>query len=302
MAKWPQQWDLFRTGRVRVGVFRMRPWEPGFGNTGPVDAYEIVFPRLGVEITYAGSSPLVADPNVVMFYNLHQEYLRTALTPEGDRCEWFAVEGSIAAESAARFDPGVRERPERPFEFEHGPCDARMYLLQRRITEALARGGADVDELRVEEAALALLDRAVESAYRARGVRESRPRVGAAAAAARRELVERARAAMAAGWSEAWTLGDLADEAGCSPYHLARVFRETTGRTVHRHLTELRLRSSLESVAEHKSDLTRVGLDAGFSSHSHFTREFRRLFGVTPSAFRGAVAEGRAAVRGPVSA
>jgi AraC-like DNA-binding protein len=32
--------------------------------------------------------------------------------------------------------------------------------------------------------------------------------------------------------------------------------------------------------------LTRLALDLGYSSHSHFTASFRRAFGLTPSAAR----------------
>jgi AraC-like DNA-binding protein len=53
----------------------------------------------------------------------------------------------------------------------------------------------------------------------------------------------------------------------------------------------LRLRASLERVAEQRADLTSIALDLGFSSHSHFTDVFRREFGKTPSEFRKTVTE-----------
>jgi AraC-like DNA-binding protein len=48
----------------------------------------------------------------------------------------------------------------------------------------------------------------------------------------------------------------------------------------------LRLRASLEAIAERSLDLTSVALDHGFSSHSHFTAAFRREWGMTPSDWR----------------
>jgi AraC-like DNA-binding protein len=42
---------------------------------------------------------------------------------------------------------------------------------------------------------------------------------------------------------------------------------------------------ALEPLADGAGDLTRIALDLGFSSHSHFTAAFRRHFGLTPSAF-----------------
>jgi AraC-like DNA-binding protein len=55
--------------------------------------------------------------------------------------------------------------------------------------------------------------------------------------------------------------------------------------TLHAYVHELRLRTALERVADGE-DLTRVALDLGYASHSHFTSLFRRAFGVTPSDFR----------------
>jgi AraC-like DNA-binding protein len=55
--------------------------------------------------------------------------------------------------------------------------------------------------------------------------------------------------------------------------------------TLHAYRNDLRLRSSLEQL-ESGGDLTRLALDLGYSSHSHFTSSFRVLFGVPPSAIR----------------
>ena len=72
-----------------------------------------------------------------------------------------------------------------------------------------------------------------------------------------------------------------------SPYHLARLFREQTGYTVHGFRNQVRLRSALDRVRDPGTDLSSLAADLGFSSHSHFTKAFRAAFGVTPSALRG---------------
>jgi AraC-like DNA-binding protein len=53
---------------------------------------------------------------------------------------------------------------------------------------------------------------------------------------------------------------------------------------VNRFLHRLRLRAALEELPECRGDITRLALDLGYSSHSHFTYAFRREFGVPPSA------------------
>jgi AraC-like DNA-binding protein len=48
---------------------------------------------------------------------------------------------------------------------------------------------------------------------------------------------------------------------------------------------QLRLSRALVELP-HANDLTALALDLGFSSHSHFTAAFRRMFQCTPSEFR----------------
>jgi AraC-like DNA-binding protein len=55
---------------------------------------------------------------------------------------------------------------------------------------------------------------------------------------------------------------------------------------LHGDRNELRLRCALERLERDDCDLTRLALDLGYSSHSHFTSSFRVLFGVPPSAIR----------------
>ena len=47
-------------------------------------------------------------------------------------------------------------------------------------------------------------------------------------------------------------------------------------------------RVELVSMDGQCDDLTDLGLDLGFSSHSHFSAAFRAAYGRTPSAFRQA--------------
>ena len=95
---------------------------------------------------------------------------------------------------------------------------------------------------------------------------------------------------MAARLAQPISLDDVSRAVHASPFHFARIFQERTGVPVHRYLTRLRLRAALERVAAGESDLTRLALELGFSSHSHFTDAFRREFGRAPSTVRGAAA------------
>jgi AraC family transcriptional regulator len=48
----------------------------------------------------------------------------------------------------------------------------------------------------------------------------------------------------------------------------------------------VRLLLALERLEDGERDLSRLALDLGYSSHSHFTAAFRRSFGTPPSAAR----------------
>ena len=98
--------------------------------------------------------------------------------------------------------------------------------------------------------------------------------------------MDRAKLVLAADLARRWTLAEIAAEVGGSPVHLTRVFQEVEGMPLYRYQRRLRLARALDLVAEY-DDLTALGLDLGFSSHSHFTSAFREVYGCTPSQFRG---------------
>ena len=81
---------VFRSSVVSIGLFRVKPWQPNFTDSGLTKAYLLVFPRTSVTITHAGREPVVTSTNVVMFYNRGQEYRRGKVSEQGDVCEWFA--------------------------------------------------------------------------------------------------------------------------------------------------------------------------------------------------------------------
>lgn len=78
----------------------------------------------------------------------------------------------------------------------------------------------------------------------------------------------------------------LAGLAGCSPFHLCRIFREGTGQSLRQFRLQQRLGTALGRLAEGETDLAALACDLGFSSHSHMTEAFRRMLGSSPSELR----------------
>lgn len=94
--------------------------------------------------------------------------------------------------------------------------------------------------------------------------------------------------------AEHLTIDALAREAGLSPAHFARAFKESIGRAPHQHLLALRLDRARRLLDQPDAALSDIALRTGFADQAHFTRFFKRRFGVTP----GAVVRARHGVTG----
>lgn len=78
----------------------------------------------------------------------------------------------------------------------------------------------------------------------------------------------------------------LADTAGYSPWHSARLFTEHTGKTPFEYIRALRLTQAAMRLWDGKVKITDVAFDFAFDSHEGFTRAFSREFGVAPQNYR----------------
>jgi AraC family transcriptional regulator len=81
-------------------------------------------------------------------------------------------------------------------------------------------------------------------------------------------------------------LKDLARAAGRHEIHVAREFRRFFGTSVGEFARHLRTEEAARLLLKSKMSISEIALNCGFSSHSHFCREFKGRFGVTPSEYR----------------
>ena len=82
------------------------------------------------------------------------------------------------------------------------------------------------------------------------------------------------------------SLDALAQQAGFSPYHFARLFRQTTGESPHQFVLRQRIEQAQYLLEQPNIPLAQVALATGFAHQSHLTRHFKRHLGLTPSAYR----------------
>jgi AraC family transcriptional regulator len=265
---------IFQSPLVAVGAFRCPTAHPRFSDSGLIRNHCFVFPRTASVIEHDSGDRFVGDQTRISLYNPGQAYRRTAISPEGDHSDYFSVAPQILREALqARHALTAEADDSRLFHRSHGVSPASLYLRQRGLFRAVR--SAQVDVLEVESGVIALLDDVLTGGEVACG-----PWTGS-----HRRLAQDAQALLAERFAESLSLHDVAADLGTSAYHLCRIFRTHTGETLHRHRDQLRLRAALNRL-ETAEDLTTIGLDVGYSSHSHFTAAFRRAFGVVPSHLR----------------
>ena len=81
------------------------------------------------------------------------------------------------------------------------------------------------------------------------------------------------------------SLEDMAELACMSKYHLVRAFRREAGLTPHRFQLQNRVRKGQRLLAG-PATVAEAAAAAGFCDQSHFDRQFKRLVGLTPAAYK----------------
>ena len=191
---------------------------------------------------------------------------------EGDRCVSFWYRPDYFERLAA--DVGARG------------SDARFRVPRlppsRALSPLAARAGAvaaDSAGVPWEELAVTLAGRAVNLAAGVSSRQHGWPPNSEARVTRAVRAIDRDPAA-------APVLGQLAREAGFSPYHFLRTFRSLTGITPHQYVLRARLRDAACRLAAGTDKVLDVALDSGFGDVSNFNRAFRGEFGVSPRVFR----------------
>jgi AraC-like DNA-binding protein len=271
---------LFDSAVLRVGHVVARPSSPECGEIECQSLNVLVLPTNGVFAVHDGPRRhVIATSNHAVLLSAGSPYRVSFPACIGDQC--LTLQFSSAA--LARVLPQAMGRDG----FDSSAYATRallapsVMLTRSLLLHRLARG--QVDPLEVEELGVSLLGCALSAARTDAAGRNRRvPRNSVR----RWHQVERVKEAISTCPERKWTLGDLADLACVSPFHLGHVFREEMGASVYGYVLRSRLAKALGAVLESDTDLTAVALQTGFASHSHFTARFREFFGLTPTELR----------------
>ena len=82
------------------------------------------------------------------------------------------------------------------------------------------------------------------------------------------------------------SLQQLADEVGLSRFHVARLVKRSTGKTVTQHIRTLRVNRASELLKETDKPYSDIAYELGFADQSYFIKQFREMTGTTPARYR----------------
>ena len=81
-------------------------------------------------------------------------------------------------------------------------------------------------------------------------------------------------------------LSDVAGAAGYSPAYLTNLSQNQTGRTIKKWITERRMVQARQLLKATSQSIKQIAEEIGYGDAGYFTRQFRKLHGTTPNAWR----------------
>lgn len=98
-------------------------------------------------------------------------------------------------------------------------------------------------------------------------------------------IVERLKIQLNESFHQRSSLANLSAQVGRSPSLLTQMFTRSQDMSFYQYQLKIRLSAALAGLFG-RHNITEVAYDVGFSSHSHFSVQFRRAFGMSPSQCR----------------
>jgi len=81
-------------------------------------------------------------------------------------------------------------------------------------------------------------------------------------------------------------LTDLAELLGMSQFHFSHLFKQSLGIAPYQYLLQQRVERAKQLLKQTNQSIIDIAFLCGFNSHSHLSKQFRQLTGMTPTAYR----------------
>jgi AraC family transcriptional regulator len=101
-----------------------------------------------------------------------------------------------------------------------------------------------------------------------------------------RERLARATEFIRANLEGDLSLDDIAGAVHLTPYHFARLFKQSTGTSPHQFVIQQRIELAKQLLKDKQRTIADVAVAVGFADHAHLSRHFKAQTGLTPSAFQ----------------
>ena len=73
---------------------------------------------------------------------------------------------------------------------------------------------------------------------------------------------------------------------GMSQFHFSHLFKQSIGISPYQYLLQQRIERAKQLLKQTDRSIMDIALECGFNSHSHLSKQFRQLAGMTPKAYR----------------
>ncbi|NJK67168.1 MAG: helix-turn-helix transcriptional regulator [Leptolyngbyaceae cyanobacterium CSU_1_3] len=81
-------------------------------------------------------------------------------------------------------------------------------------------------------------------------------------------------------------LADLAQLLSMSQFHFSHLFKQSIGTAPYQYLLQQRVERAKQLLKQTDQSIVDIAFLCGFNSHSHLSKQFRQLTGITPTAYR----------------
>jgi AraC family transcriptional regulator len=78
-------------------------------------------------------------------------------------------------------------------------------------------------------------------------------------------------------------LADLAALLSMSRFHFSHLFKQSIGTSPYQYLLQQRIERAKQLLKQTERSIMEIALECGFNSHSHLSKQFRQLTGITPT-------------------
>jgi AraC family transcriptional regulator len=82
------------------------------------------------------------------------------------------------------------------------------------------------------------------------------------------------------------SIADLAEKAGLSQFYYQRLFRRLVKKPVAEYIRLRRMAKAVDILLDENQRILDIAQDLGFETHEHFSRTFKKTYGMTPTEYR----------------